>query len=298
MAIFDTYFDAGASAEDPTCRVLSVAGYISTRAKWKILQREWQKVVDKEGVSALHMNDLAHSVHEFADWKGDEPRRQRFLAALAKIIKKRTHREFSCSVFLDGYRAVNACYELQETIGRPYVFAAWRAIDQAESWLKKRGDDSGSLYIFEKGDLGQVELIDHLKKMKVHLPVDPIFMEQSWIEEGETFWSQELQTADFIAYEHSKNLTDVIVNSRSKARGSLQTIAESRPTPVTEDSRGYVWYGVSAFEAFVRALRIKKRQGEPEYVRPPDSDLDLLKKALRNNLHIRPRPGGSERFDS
>ena len=152
MAVFVAYFDASGDPDDPACRVLTVAGWIAPEAKWRRLERAWKAVCGREGVSGLHMKDFAHSRHEFTTWKGDEPRRQRFLSDLAQIIRHYTNREFSHSMFLDGYRAVNAQYELRERVGSPYALGAWLSISAVQDWMRKTHPDDDVLFVFEKGD--------------------------------------------------------------------------------------------------------------------------------------------------
>jgi hypothetical protein len=93
--------------------------------------------LDREGVRLLHMRDFAHSTGEFSSWKADEPRRQRLIANVAKIIKRRTHRDFSISFFLDPFRAVEQSYLLTELVAPLYVIAAGRRFHGHESGLPK-----------------------------------------------------------------------------------------------------------------------------------------------------------------
>lgn len=255
---------------------------IRTRAKWRRFEKEWQAILDREGVTALHMKEFAHSTGEFKAWKGDENRRRTFLADLARVIKRRTNRDFSISVFMDAYRAINSTYQFEEHVGNPYAFAAWQAILRVRRFLKRRhGDEGASLYVFEKGDAGQSQLSEVLSKNGINLIVEPIFMEKSWQEDGAKRYSLPLQAADYLAYESTKLITDLLQKAKSTARGSLMAIVDN--SAVNDDSdvpnpRQYTAYGARHFEKAVREWRIPKRAKAPAYIR--STEAELIEKAL------------------
>jgi hypothetical protein len=101
MAILTAYFDASGSPDEG--RALVVAGYVSTVEQWREFDREWRSLLVREKVSQFHMRDFAHSLREFAEWKGDEPRRKRFLERLIGIIKRRVHKSIANAVLLEPY---------------------------------------------------------------------------------------------------------------------------------------------------------------------------------------------------
>src|SRR5688572_26733859 len=121
MAVFVACFDAGGSTEDKNAHVLSIAGWIAPESKWRRLESRWREILRRQGVTAFHMKDVAHHRGEFTSWKGDEDRRRRFLSDLAEAITHHTNRDFSVSMFLDGYREVERQFELSERIGHPYM---------------------------------------------------------------------------------------------------------------------------------------------------------------------------------
>jgi len=70
--MFTAYFDASGSPDEG--KAIVVAGYVSTGEQWLEFDREWQSLLEQETVSQFHMRDFAHSLREFAEWKGDEPK--------------------------------------------------------------------------------------------------------------------------------------------------------------------------------------------------------------------------------
>ena len=45
------YFDMGGSYAEPTCKILTMAGFVSTDTKWEQLSAQWKAVLDAEDVS-------------------------------------------------------------------------------------------------------------------------------------------------------------------------------------------------------------------------------------------------------
>jgi hypothetical protein len=221
MSVFQAFFDAGGDPNDARIRVLSMAGWVAPENRWRQLERAWIQVCKREGVNGLHMREFAHSTGEYAHWKGDEQRRARFLGDLAKVIHTYTNRDFSQTFFLDGYRAVDAQFEFHERVGHPYALCALRCISQVRDWMNKHPHDD-IMFVFEKGDAHQAELIDLLKRDEVDLWIDPLFMEKRWTTAaGEIKTVPALECADFSAYEHHKTITDLRLKGKLKGRTSM-----------------------------------------------------------------------------
>lgn len=283
MAVFVAYFDAGGSTEDPNSRIISIAGWIATEARWRRLEKAWRTICDHEGVSGLHMKDFAHSRGEFQGWAGDETRRQRFLADLAAAIHRHTNRDFSCSLFLDGYRAVDEQYKFHEHVGHPYMIGGWACIQSVREWMAKTHPDDLTLFVFEKGDAHQSELLGLLKRDGIDLGHDPIFMKKRWKEGGKSYTSPALECADYLAYEHVKNLTDIINGKRTKARGSLGLLAKYFNQP----ARRWRMLDGRFFDKVRQIRNVPRRPNVPE--RPIPYEMDQLAQALKDKFHIIPR---------
>jgi hypothetical protein len=74
--MFTAYFDGSGSPDDT--QVLAVAGFIASTEQWVEFERNWEEVLSRFDAPPLHMRHFAHSIKEFADWKGDEDRRRFF----------------------------------------------------------------------------------------------------------------------------------------------------------------------------------------------------------------------------
>jgi len=66
-AVFTAYFDA---AGTPRNSVVAVAGFVSNFEKWKQFELTWNKILEREGVSCLHMTDFVSFQGEFKASKG------------------------------------------------------------------------------------------------------------------------------------------------------------------------------------------------------------------------------------
>ena len=81
------------SFSDPNCRVLTVAGFVATEARWAQPASQWREALDAESVSALPMHEFAQSRGAIQYWNRDEPRRQRFIAVTTKV-RENTQQSF------------------------------------------------------------------------------------------------------------------------------------------------------------------------------------------------------------
>lgn len=231
MAMFTTYFDASGSPDQGPA--LSVAGFVATAEQWIEFERNWKTALDAYGVSQLHMKEFAHSVGDFASWKGDEPRRQSFVKRLANVIKTRARYSVVSCVMLDHYRKVDEIYPLHE-MNKPFALAGITAIQKVKDWAKTRKIDEDEIaYVFEDGDKDKGDLIrcserDH--------KIIPVFMKKHQ--------STAFQAADLLAYEHrlaNKKIFDSGTGTLAMAdlRRSLQALND---VPHGDDGEGWGVY--------------------------------------------------------
>ena len=219
LKAFTGYFDASGDFEDPKCQVITVGGWVSTVQKWNQFDKEWKGTLDGEGITALHMKDFIHSRREFATWRGDDPRRDKFMAALVKTMKKRFHKAFACSVVIDHYDEVNALYRLRERWGQPYCFAAYTVVGMIHKWMKHKHPCDPIEYIFENGDPEQE---NELRPLLQREGVDPVFKPK--YDKRIDKWWYPFQSADFVAWENRDALTKAVNNEFTDFRRSFQEI--------------------------------------------------------------------------
>jgi hypothetical protein len=154
MAIFSAYFDA--SGHPDNTDVLTVAGYVGAVDSWVRFDREWQGILEAEGISAFHTTEFVSSQGEFASWKGREPakteRRRLTVEKLMGCVEKNCARFFRASVYLPDYERVDAAFMLSEQIGRPYAVCSSSVAYSLRNWANALGALDTLLYYFEDGD--------------------------------------------------------------------------------------------------------------------------------------------------
>jgi hypothetical protein len=225
MAVFHAYLDASGDAEDPKSRVISVAGWISTERKWERFEQEWRKVLKDESVSMLHMRQCAHWRGEFKHWGKDEDRRRRFLERLTKVMKRWTHQSFGVSLLLDAYDDVNRRRRLQETFGRPYALTAGFVVTLVNHWMTKNHPNDLALFIFEKGDTRQGEMVDWMKRENLVHPDALMILDKRIVKGDRVYYCEPLQASDFVAYEHAKAAHNYFYKGETKVRGTMLQIS-------------------------------------------------------------------------
>jgi hypothetical protein len=93
MAALKGFFDESGKEDDPQFADsgIAVAGYVTTAESWLEIATRWNAVLAHPafGVPYLHMEEFAHSTpgSPFETWKGNEPRRAAFIAALSRVLK-------------------------------------------------------------------------------------------------------------------------------------------------------------------------------------------------------------------
>jgi hypothetical protein len=154
MAIFCAYFDASGHPDETD--VLTVAGYVATVDSWVRFDREWQEILQAEGVSAFHTTEFVSSKGEFATWSGKEPekveRRRKFVENLMGCVQNNCARFFRASLYIPDYERVDKEFVLSEAIGRPYAVCSSSVAYSLRIWANDLGVLDTLLYYFEDGD--------------------------------------------------------------------------------------------------------------------------------------------------
>lgn len=167
MALFyAAYFDA--SGKPSGYPVLSVGGAVASINKWQRFERDWGKILEREGVKEFHATDFAASQGEYKGWKGDKPRRSKFLTDLGEVTKKNINKLFMVNVEIEAWNEVNHEYVLEEVFHNPYALCGYTAIRQILKWARsKRLPLSRLRIVFEDGDDGWEGLVKLAKRNNV-----------------------------------------------------------------------------------------------------------------------------------
>lgn len=204
MALITAYFDASGTPKDTD--VVSVAGLVSTPAKWLAFSKKWQECLDAFGVPALHMKDFAHSTGEFSSWKHDEPMRKRFLSGLILAIENHIEYTVASAVLMKHYKSVDQRYRLSEFM-RPYTFAASTCVGAVTTWARASAYDPDEIsYLFEKGDADQGDVTRCWDSRFPDSRLRPIFLKKrdKHPDPQVCVPIRPFEAADLVAYENLK----------------------------------------------------------------------------------------------
>ena len=193
MATLELALYADASGKK-TDALLVVGGFLAQVSDWLAFDLEWRKALADAGVKYFHMREFAHSVDEYAGWKGDESRRRDFLTTLIRTIGKHARFSAGTCVLKSVYDKVDEIYPLHELLN-PYPLADVTVVDQSIVWARNhyRTEQANFEAIFEGGDEDRGQLIVAVKKL---INKEPIFRSREQ--------ATPLQAADFTAYEQFK----------------------------------------------------------------------------------------------
>src|SRR5207249_3510830 len=161
MGVFLAYFDASGTPDQGVS--LFVSGFVSSEAKWLKFEKRWLALLGEYDIkSPFHMKEFTAGIKQYAAWKDDKPRRQRFMEEAVGIIKRHTRKSFSSGMLLSDFRAWLSEYVVPDYLCYPFVLCSFSVIRQLHKWLE-RNDISGKMaLVFEDGDKHKGKLYDAL----------------------------------------------------------------------------------------------------------------------------------------
>jgi hypothetical protein len=224
LLAFLTYFDASGDDIDPRAKVVSVGGFIAPEQVWSVYETRWAELLKEFGLTSFHMKEYTWCSGEFSPWKGDEDKRKAFMVALTKIIRELNMVAIGASIPLSVYRLANRSHCVEEVVGTPYTVAAMMALANAYEWRSASANSSEPILVFvERGDNRQSDYRRKLRKIiwdeEISEPI--IIPKKNRNPDGTIRHVLPFQSADFIAYEQAKALTDLIVHRKTRLRQSL-----------------------------------------------------------------------------
>ncbi len=218
------------------------AGFVAAIEQWDRFDKEWNQVLTRFDAPPLHMRTFAHSIKEFASWKGDEQRRIRFLEALTGVIRIRTRTFFAAAVLADDFEDVANRYPDLRDRHTPFGIAGNSCILKVARWAQKwqiPGTDVGLMF-----EDGAAEKKAFVREAKEHLGIVPTFAKK-----GDY---SPFQAADLLAFEYLLSNRAIIAAGPEKLafnelRRSFQAIFARQP-----ESASAQW-GVHDKDAIERA---------------------------------------------
>lgn len=216
---YSIFFDESGDLE-----IKVFAGFVAANEQWVKFETEWHEMLKRFGSPPLHMRTFAHSLDEFAEWKGDEPRRSALLKALLEVIRIRTRTFFASAVRTRDFDEVAMRYPELRKNHAPFSVAGNSCILKAARWADKYHiPHSDVSLVFEDGAGEKKIFVRHAKQ---HLGFHPTFAKKDKF--------AAFQAADLLAFEYLLSNCAIMAAGDArlrfdKLREPLKALINSQP---------------------------------------------------------------------
>jgi len=206
------HFDA--SGTDNAQKVFAIGGWIAEVDQWSRLRCDWKKMIEeapfrddvKKKDRIFHASDLEYRKGIYEGWRDDE--KQTFQGRAYGIVEDYELFPFSAAIVKADFEALKIRFsELPHGhAGNYFMWTFHHVMAQVRKWLEAQHKDVNVHYIFERGQLGDGQVQDSLKRIADDAAERELFRMREW-----TFAGKELlplQTADLWAYESYKQMVN------------------------------------------------------------------------------------------
>ena len=227
-AYFDESYNHRTARNPKDPLIYTVAGCLSTVARWKKFEKQWQLELNLAGVSAFHMKDYEARQGEYRDWSNEQ--RVRVLKRLHKIIK-------GCMIY--GCAASLNCADFDEKIGSTprlanhfgktyYDFDVRLCVKELNEWCDRHQYTDKMLYVFSELNR-QGSALDRMFREVLASPAltHRYRTNDRWVK-GSMKECVPLQAADILAYELNKRAVNSASGGAQFVRKSLYNLRLSR----------------------------------------------------------------------
>lgn len=249
------------SGTHPKSPIFVVAGLVAPPVQWERLTVEWQRVLDAEGLPDFHMKDYVHSRKHFAEWKGDEPRRDGLMRNLVRIITKRVDYRVWAAIDMAAYRQLIP----RDTDRRmPYSICASLCASVLRDISATTHRGHFIPYMFEQGGHGSERVFRAFDKLMGSDKHD--FYRMSALTKGKREKFPCLQAADLHAYEVHKYFADQVHRTQPpRFRNSFRELMK------VKDAGGYLMVPAK-LSLFLEGLLKQEAEGKPGQFLPIPRD--------------------------
>jgi hypothetical protein len=207
------YFDESYSHPP---RVYTVAGYISSDAKWSEFEKDWQRTLDREYLPPFSMKefDNPHS-KVYGQWESEK--KVSFLKELHGHIQKYYQRSFSTGIVITDYEELSNKEKF--AFGSPHLCAAINCAKHIGEWADSINLNEPIRYVFEQGTVNDKQLSRLFNDL---LSEEQKLQYRIKNCEFGTKILQPLQAADILAVETRKEMSRRL--ETNKPRGTRKSI--------------------------------------------------------------------------
>lgn len=234
MLLLTGFADETGHSDDPVLHFAGMAGLVAPLEKWKDFEKEWQPTLDEYGLKdAFHMKDFAHFKGQFESWRGDEDKRRSLFGKLIALIVKTEAMPVGAIVSIEGYKSLHE--EQQSAFHSPFMVAFQQCtrgmaiegmFDEKVAMVYSYNQEYGVVdtFPYSVNQAGTAESLWH--NIKAGSPLYGKFMgAYSSSTPKET---KQLQAADILAYELSKEFENRIRRPDDQMRFGLREILRHR----------------------------------------------------------------------
>jgi hypothetical protein len=232
--------DETGHSDDPALHFAGMAGFVAPFEKWLAFEKEWQPTLDYYNLrEPFHMKDFAHSLGQFVDWKDKKERRKELFGKLVSIIRKTEAKPIGAIVSLEAYESLHE--EQRKNFHSPYMFAFQQCTrGMALEGLGTLANERVSMIYSYNQEYGAIQTTPYSADQAGNA-------ERLWYEikrqtdfgrwmgsyasstPGDTI---QLQAADIIAYELSKDFENRIRRPNDRMRFGLREILRMSRIPL------------------------------------------------------------------
>ncbi len=209
------YFDGSGTA--PEHPVWAIGGWIAEVDQWTQFCREWHAMIEnapfRDGVKRMfHAADLESLKGIYSDWTQDQ--KQTFQDKAYRIIEDFQLTPVASALIKADYEALKIRFaKFEQAHGGNYFVHTFHAVmDNVRKWLDARRYEASVHYVFEAGDIGDVEIKRILQRIYNDPKEREVFRMNGWTMTGKEVLP--LQAADIWAYESYKQMTNRIVSGQ------------------------------------------------------------------------------------
>lgn len=229
-----SYMDETGHADDPSINYVGMGGFVAPAGNWEVLSAEWQTTLNNAGLKQpFHMKEFAHSVKQFASWKGNETDRKRLYGQLIKHIRDAKPMPVGAIVSLRDYASLTDAQ--QKSFRDPYYLAFQTATRGAalEAFAEPDGETVAMVYSYNgeygtNNGGGAEQLWHHMKRIWEHGNLMGSYASSTPEE------LCPLQAADVFAYELSHDFERMITCPTASMRWGLKQILRLYPIPLAQ----------------------------------------------------------------
>jgi hypothetical protein len=204
------YFDASGTGPDKP--VWAIGGWIADVDQWCRVKRDWRQMIDEAPFSQkvkpkdriFHATDLESQVGIYSGWSKEQ--KEAFQNRAYSIIKDYQLFPFSSAIVKTDFEALKLHFDRlpEGHAGNFFIWTFHHVMSRVCKWLEAQNKEVSIHYIFERGQLGDGEIQNSLRRMASDPKERDLYRLRDWTFAGKEILP--LQTADVWAYESCKQM--------------------------------------------------------------------------------------------